>query len=199
MAQNSKQKQILKTAGELFIRHGYHRVSMDAIASAVPVSKPTLYNNYADKKALFAAVIDERCQALLGEIKASLAENTPIQATLEELGRIFLGLVLSPESLKINRVMIAECADFPDMARKFYASGPEQLHAMLAKYLRQMQAKGKLRVPDALRSADMFLSALKGYAHVQCLLGLRKTVSAKEQKKTVQYVVKLFLKAHALA
>ena len=54
---NPKRQAILNAAKRVFIAHGYSGTSMEAIAEAAPVSKPTLYNHFKGKQELFAAVI----------------------------------------------------------------------------------------------------------------------------------------------
>ena len=64
-AENPKRLAILDAAGRLFLERGFNDTSMDAIAEAAPVSKPTLYSHFKDKGDLFAAVINGRCCAMV--------------------------------------------------------------------------------------------------------------------------------------
>ena len=41
----------------LFLRDGYARTSVDAIAAEAGVSKRTIYNHYGDKESLFLSVV----------------------------------------------------------------------------------------------------------------------------------------------
>jgi len=49
---------VLKAAWQLFVENGYIGTSMDDVAAAVGVSKPTVYEAYKNKQHLFEAVID---------------------------------------------------------------------------------------------------------------------------------------------
>ncbi|MCE3232754.1 MAG: Transcriptional regulator, TetR family [Rickettsiaceae bacterium] len=196
MPQISKKEQILETAGQLFLQEGFRKVSMDAIAAAVPVSKPTLYNNFSDKKELFASVIAQRCQQFLGTIEQSIDESMEVKQVLETIAAKFLTLILSPEAIKINRIVTAECEEFPEMAELFYQSGPQKTLNFLEVYLQKQHTKGTLRIQNAKLSAEMFISMLKGQRHMQCMLGLRKEISDQELTETIDYSVQLFLQAH---
>ena len=46
-------------AQRLFVESGFAGTSMDAIAAAAQVSKPTLYRYYQNKEALFADVLGD--------------------------------------------------------------------------------------------------------------------------------------------
>lgn len=181
----------------MFMRDGFTKVSMAAIAAAVPVSKPTLYNNFSDKKKLFAEVILHRCNDLANKFEENIRENTTPEAVLSGIGNSFLNMVLTPESIKIHRTMIAECAEFPEMAELFYKSGPERIHSLLEKYLKKLDDEKKLLVENPAISAAIFLNSLKGQPHMQCLLGMRKSVTAEERKEIIDYAVRHFIKAHS--
>ena len=89
-----KRGQIIKTAGAMFIEHGYGAVSMDALAEAVPVSKPTLYNHFGDKKALFLAVMEDRCATAFQTFSATLEGGGDPKAVLSNFAEAFLELIL---------------------------------------------------------------------------------------------------------
>ncbi len=50
---------VIKAAWALFVENGYIGTSMDDVAAAVGVSKPTVYEAYKNKQTLFEAVIEE--------------------------------------------------------------------------------------------------------------------------------------------
>lgn len=53
----STRKKILKTATQIFARHGYEGARMDQIAKAANVNKATIYYNIGNKKALYEQVL----------------------------------------------------------------------------------------------------------------------------------------------
>ncbi|MDD3356727.1 MAG: TetR/AcrR family transcriptional regulator, partial [Dysgonamonadaceae bacterium] len=48
---------IIYQAGELFVKHGIKRISMDEIASKLGISKRTIYQNFKDKEDLLLQYI----------------------------------------------------------------------------------------------------------------------------------------------
>lgn len=194
--QQQKRQRILEVASPLFLRDGFKNVSMDAIAEAAPVSKATLYNHFADKKALFSAVIDQRCQALAAVLEQNLTGINDPEKALMTVARQFLMIVLTPESLRMHRTIIAEAGDFPELGRLFYESGPQRLSNLLAHYLQTLHEANILDVPNPRLSTSFFFNALKGRHHMECLLGLRESISLKEQDELIDYAVHMFLKAH---
>ena len=47
-----------------------------------------------------------------------------------------------PHLLRLRRIVIAEADQFPDLARTWYADGPERAHATLARQLDALAAAG---------------------------------------------------------
>ena len=54
----TRQETILEAAGDLIRKHGLRTTSMEAIAGAAGIAKPTLYAHYGDKEAVFAALAE---------------------------------------------------------------------------------------------------------------------------------------------
>jgi TetR/AcrR family transcriptional repressor of mexJK operon len=196
--QTKKRDDILATAGRLFMQDGYKAVSMDAIAEAVPVSKATLYNHFADKKTLFSAVIGMRCERLAGLLAQHLKPDAKPYDVLSAIGTQFLQMIIAPDTISMHRSIIAEAKDFPELGKLFYESGPRRSHQLLADYLNGLHTAKILNVPDAALSTALFFNALKGKQHMECLLGLRQTITPKEQAVLIDYAVTMFLKAHAV-
>lgn len=196
MPRPSKRDEILRVAGDFFIAHGFRRVSIDQIVEAVPISKPTLYAHFKDKSELFLAVIARRCERLMGEMKATIESGHTVEETLYDIGYRFLDMVLTKQSIQMHRILTAEIDEFPETAKLFFHSGPQQMHRLLADYLVQQHKAKKLWVPEPELAADMFLSMIKGYVHLKCLLGITKNPSKKQMRERVQYAVAFFLKAH---
>lgn len=192
----SKRDAILQTAGDLFVTHGFSKVSIDQIVAAVPISKPTLYAHFKDKRALFSAVIESRCQRLLATLDGRINPDGQPKGVLFLIGYEFLSMILSETAISMHRTLTAEVHEFPEIAELFYRSGPQQMHALVARYLTETHRKKLLNVADPALSADMFLSMIKGYAHLRCLLGVAKPLSKKEMQARVEYAVSIMLDAH---
>lgn len=71
---SASRKRIIDVAYDLFLAHGYSSVSMNQIAAAAQIKKPTLYHHFRDKEDLFVAIMlsgFERSRAELVEIMSS--------------------------------------------------------------------------------------------------------------------------------
>lgn len=84
MAQSgvSKEELAVAAATEVFSRYGYARTTMGDIAAEAGISRPALYLLFADKEAVFAAVIRGMDEHKHREISAAIARLDGLHAKL---------------------------------------------------------------------------------------------------------------------
>ena len=179
---------ILAGARRLFLAEGFERTSMDAVAAAVGVSKMTLYRHFRSKEALFAGVVEEMCETIADPELARAMARLPLRGALETFGRRSLEWIFAPEALGLHRVVMAESRRFPELGRMFYDRGPATNVATLGAYLAR-NTNGALRPKDAERLAAEFMSLLRGYEHMQALLGLDGPLSPRQRDRQVARAV----------
>lgn len=196
---NPKYQAILEAAKQAFIANGYSGASIEAIAEAAPVSKPTLYNHFKSKEELFAAVIAAQCQSLLTTLSDVHTEYSNPVVSLKAIANSVVDLVYANESIQLYRLIIAEQRQFPELGELVYRVGPEPVLQQLSVYLAGLHAKGILNVKDIDASSRLFLDMLKGDQHFRCLLGLQIGLSDTEKQRLIENVVSLFLKGHDYA
>jgi AcrR family transcriptional regulator len=76
---------ILDKSEELFVEHGYGDTSMDMIAQACDISKPTLYNYFESKHELFDQLSRRVMTGILERLQELLAQNKDKREILKEL------------------------------------------------------------------------------------------------------------------
>ena len=193
---NPKRQAILDAAKRAFIAHGYSGASIEAIAEAAPVSKPTLYNHFKGKQELFAAVIAGQCEALLSTLSREQAELADPVAGLKAIANAFVELVYTDEALQLYRLIIAEQQQFPGLGELVYRSGPESVLQQLSTYLDELKTRSILSIDNIETSSRLFFGMLKGDQHFRCLLGLQSGLSDGEKRLLIDATVSLFLKGH---
>ncbi len=189
----TKDAQILAAAERVFMARGYARASMDAIARTAAVSKQTLYHHYGSKAALFGAIVTARVERLLEPLRSADLGDLPPRAALEQLGREFLEIALSPSSIALHRAIVTEVPHLPDLGRATYEQGPKRVVSVLARYLRQQADRGRLEVGDADRAAEQFLGMMLGHFQLRALYG----VAAQPGPDWIKDAVEMFLAAHS--
>ncbi|MEP9376118.1 TetR/AcrR family transcriptional regulator [Aquabacter sp. CN5-332] len=153
---------IRAAARMLFLSKGYGATSMDAVAAAAPVSKRTLYQYYASKEDLFAAVIEEVWSAFTGAPVLSEAGEADPRAVLHAFVQSLVSHWERPEVIAFLRLIIAEAPRAPELSAAYFRSTKEPTVQALAAYLERLSRAGKLAgAPDPMLAAAQFMGAIK--------------------------------------
>ena len=134
-ALSDKAESILAAAWQSFLARGFGAVSMDAIAREAGASKATVYAYFASKEELFGAVIAREGERYFRGFSAGELDPCAVEASLAEIARRFLDLVLSPEAIAINRIIISEASRFPQLGEVFWRAGPERTRVQIEAFL----------------------------------------------------------------
>jgi AcrR family transcriptional regulator len=92
LAPEDRRRLIVEAAGSLFGERGYDGTRLDAVAAAAGVTKPVLYRHFADKRALYLALL-ERHRADLGSFAGVLPAEGPLEARLRAVLEVWLDYV----------------------------------------------------------------------------------------------------------
>ena len=161
---------LLDVATTLFMERGFDGTSIDAVAEAAGVSKPTVYARYRDKRDLFAAVLRGRIREWLApisaaaEAQATASNPENIETTLHELGRHMLSQASMPECATLKRILAAQAVQFPELAKLAHEDGWQRGVRGVAILLQQFAARGEIKLDDPELAAEMFLNLLLGHS-----------------------------------
>lgn len=75
---SAKRDAIVRAATTLFSRYGFRKASIELIAKEAGVAKPTVYTQFEDKEALFAAVCEGIVQRILSDARAAASRDAPL-------------------------------------------------------------------------------------------------------------------------
>jgi TetR/AcrR family transcriptional regulator, mexJK operon transcriptional repressor len=168
----NKAAAILAAAERAFLAGGFGAVSMDAIARAAGVSKATVYAHFAGKEELFGAVVEDLSRRRFGGFSAEALDPRDIARSLLTIAVRFLDLILSPEAIALNRVIIGEVTRFPALGQVFWEAGPARTRVQIEALLCRAAAVGSLAVSEPQLAAEQFLALARGEIHQRSLLCL---------------------------
>ena len=162
-----KAEAILTGAMQEFLNCGYAAASMDRIAVAAGVSKPTLYSYFQGKEGLFTALIQQMSQSdrLLDEERFL---QHPIRESLNLIAIDFLDKFSGEQPLlTLFRLIIGESGRFPDLAQTFVRNFEKPIIEKMS-YL--FAHHPDLNVTDPEITARFFIGNMVHYAIVQEIL-----------------------------
>lgn len=192
----NKHKAIVKAATRLFLKHGYSKTSMDAIAAEAGVTKQTIYSHFANKDALFSEMVMAQCQKHTPSETMLHDDSASVEERMFRIGLGFLQMITSNEGLATTRLVMSEAERKPKLAELFYNTGPIQMNRLLAKFLEEQNANGVLQIPNTESAASYFFSMLKGRYHLRMALKIKPLPSRSEIENHVRETVRVFMKIY---
>jgi AcrR family transcriptional regulator len=165
-----KGEAILAAAERAFLASGFGAVTMDRVAREAGASKATVYAHFTGKEELFGAVVARVSERRFGGFSAEALDPCDIERSLTTIATRFLDLVLSPEAIALNRIIIGEVIRFPALAQVFWAAGPERTRAQIEAFLGRAAAAGTLDIADARLAAEQFAALARGEIHYRSLI-----------------------------
>jgi TetR/AcrR family transcriptional repressor of mexJK operon len=156
---------IREAATRLFLEKGYQATSMDEIAAAARISKQTIYTHFPSKEQLFAELVlgnTERVEDFAAGLVRLFRESEGLEDGLRQVARMYAGLVIQPEVLRLRRLVLAEAGRFPELARTYYERVPERVYDVLASLLDELSDAGRLHADDTRLAAQHFAWLIVG-------------------------------------
>lgn len=98
-----RRARIVLAATDLFSAYGYRRTSMDQLAHAAGVAKPTLYAYFTDKEAVFVTVVDTVLSRVIDDVDDAITAGGDVEQTIVDVldakfGRLYVLVHSSPHA-----------------------------------------------------------------------------------------------------
>jgi len=195
-----KRRAILDAAAPIFGNEGYERASVDAIASAAGVSKPTIYSYFGGKEQLFResvadSAVEQNAEAFAVIQRLDLSRNR-WRASLFELGLKLVDCQRSDCARFLQRMIAAESVRDPEVYHAVRTRAAEPILEALAGRLAMLGNAGYLSVPDPALAARQFLALINAQIPELTEQGTKKVPDA-AIRRAVDAGVNTFLRASA--
>lgn len=153
---------LLDVAGCLFLKHGYAGVSLETIAREARVAVRTIYVKFGGKGGLLKAILQARRERFFAICSI---ENDPrsLREAIGEFALHFDNMLCQSDSVRLQRIVIAEAQSNPDLAEAFYEAGPRMTRDTLERYFARPDIRAQMRpnVPIALLPSH-FIACITG-------------------------------------
>ena len=99
-------EEILEAAAQVFRKKGFHGASMEDIAKAVNLQKPSLYHHVSSKQEILLALLERALELVLERISAISSQDIPPDTKLMQMVRAYLQILA--ENTDLSAVLLFE-------------------------------------------------------------------------------------------
>lgn len=191
----AKREAIIDAAAGLFVRQGVERTSLTQIAKAAGVAKQTIYSHFENKDALFAAGLP-RAFARHGLDLEEITAGDDAGEILRHLLRAYLAVVLDPQIIAMNRVVMAEAKQYPDVARRCWEQGPARSRILFIAVVERLVERGLLQVDDVEQAGARLRMLAATEFRERLLFNLTHAIPQAEVSVHLERLVSGFIAQH---
>jgi len=188
------ENRLLDAAEAVFLEQGYARATIGAIAKASGATRKTIYARYANKGVIFDAAVRRLLDAgvPLPHVRTHVREGNP-RAMLLRLAKDLIGLLETPQMVRIYRLIFAEGEQMPELARMSAELYDREADAVVA-MLEALRATGKFPgMPSPRMAAVMFIELVSSTARLRALAGPGAALPRAQAERYVIGAVDFFL------
>ena len=185
---------IFEAARRQFATSGFGATSMESVARLAGVSTKTLYRLVPDKQALFEATVTDRLDRFVSVVSLRACEGGDIEAALPDALLACADLVLDPEVIALQRMILADSDKFPDIPEMFYIKAMRRSVAALAEWLLVQQKRSLIILDDVEAAAGMLLGMLVFQPQRDVMFGHKPPPTRSELELRAKTCSALFLR-----
>ena len=196
-ADPTKDRDILHAGRSLLFEHGPQAVTMEAVARAAGIAKPTLYRRYANRDELLAAIALNESESMAGRFGIAPGSADDLKRALSEFGRDLTRFLFSREHIRFIHTLGASAGMSQASRESIYRNGPLATRDRLATWLASASERGLLQCTDPESSAEQLIGMLMGLNLVRTLYRVQSPREVSERDPRVERIVRDFLRLHA--
>jgi AcrR family transcriptional regulator len=136
---------ILDAARSIFLKRGLAGASIDEIAELASAGKPTIYARYANKEAIFTAVVMQTVAAAVARYEDHRSTGATIEERLESVGITVLNWIMAGDTIRLMQVAIAEAHRLPDLASSVHRMARERAIQAVSRLIAEAAQSDELR------------------------------------------------------
>ena len=174
---------------------GYAATTIEQVAADASVSKVTIYNQFGEKRALFAAAVECECEKMRGHFSIEAMPSGTMAERLTAIGEAIFAFLFRPEMIQFERRIAAETEIEPAIGEAFLEAGPRRMKKGFAGWLSHAADAGELVIDDAELAAEQFVSMCKGMGDLERRFGA--IVTPENHQRRIAGAVSVFLAAYA--
>ena len=193
---DDRRSTILDAAYAAFVEFGFTGATTDVIAARARVSKRAIYDLFAGKADLFAAVVLQHRHLLL-DLPRPANEDGPVLDVLIRIFRLDMDAERDRQREALLNLVVRESAQLPELSDMLYGRGIIRSREDLMAWIEAEVVRGRLAVDDPGLVAGLLMDVVFG-----ALLPRRRQAgdaARKERKRDIARRLAIVLRGLAMA
>jgi TetR/AcrR family transcriptional regulator, mexJK operon transcriptional repressor len=181
----ARHEELLDAALEEFLEHGFELTTIEMVAARVSMTRRTVYAKYVDKAALFNAAVQRAIerQIVPHDVLAGFDQGD-LAATLESVARLRISQAMTPNGLRLQRIINTESYRFPGIFTANFEQSAKPVLEFVAGVLDRAIAAGQISPIDSGAAASAFMSMVVSGQVRAIVSGLAPTPAEMDRKVT---------------
>ncbi|MFM5906701.1 MAG: TetR/AcrR family transcriptional regulator, partial [Novosphingobium sp.] len=159
----ARNEELLDRALDLFLETGFDATTIEAISSAIGMSRRTIYARYGDKETLFKAALQRAIDQWIVPVEAlRAAELDSLEDTLLGVARIWAENLQRPFGWRLARIAATEAFTWPELAQHLREAMGAQTFGYVTDLLARRLFGGNREGPAQDAAAAFMILAVEG-------------------------------------
>lgn len=181
----------LQRATEAFWKTGYAGTSLDDLAAAMGMNRPSLYAGFGDKRTLYLKALNRYWDRGLQAMDEALRREMPLAAALYCIYELALGLYFPNKGSSRGcfgiGTALTEAVEDP-LIRDAFANGMRRIHAGFELCIRRAKSRGELTENADVETLAGLASAVLSSLAVRSRAGMARASLEKFAKSSAQAI-----------
>ena len=185
---------LIEAARQEFQANGYAGTCINGVAQRAGLSTKTMYRLIPNKADLLRRVISDTIGKFMIDFDTEALDALPLPEAVERMLIAYGSLTLNDETIAMNRLVIRECDQFPEVATAFYEAAILRTTGAIADWLRRQCERGLITLDDPHVAAEILRGMMIMDPQRAVMLGQRPVPGREEIVARAKQCTQLFLK-----
>lgn len=149
---------ILEAAAQVFRQKGFHGASMEDIARAVNLQKPSLYHHVSSKQEILLVLLNRALELLLERISPICNQSIPADEKLQQMIRAYLQILA--ENTDLSAVLLFEHRSLERKQHARHVPNRDRFEALWRGVLEEGVSSGLFNCDDPVLAARAVLGIM---------------------------------------
>lgn len=155
----AKREAVLRTAARFFNQKGFHATSLDDVAAALNVTKPTIYHYFANKDEILFECTRKGLGAIIDASREAAAQGGTGASRLRRVLAAYARVMLDDYGICVART---QDYNLTEPSRKKFRALKREIDALIRQVVAEGAEDGSLRVRDVRLATFTAAAAMNG-------------------------------------